>query len=114
MEGGSEGCVVATAALIAQGKPDDCVELQILRKWRDEFVLYHPEGKELIGKYYALAPLVVGMIKTLHFQEQKLVFKEIYEQMVKGTITLLQAGKPYEAGVHYWKYFEGLLNEWLR
>lgn len=57
-------CFITTAVTAATGKPDNCWELQLLRKFRDEFVAALPEGVALIKQYYALAPQIVAALET--------------------------------------------------
>jgi hypothetical protein len=59
-------CYLTTACCQYKGLPDDCEELTLLRKFRDEFV---PKG--LVDDYYAmqnqLLPKVQGNAETLEY-----------------------------------------------
>lgn len=55
------GCYITTAVCKAEGKPDDCYELETLRKFRDEYVRVH--FPELVEQYYSEAPLIVEEIE---------------------------------------------------
>ena len=50
------GCFLTTAACEHHGRSDDCVELQVLRIFRDNFLLRTSEGKHLVDEYYRVAP----------------------------------------------------------
>lgn len=60
----SEGCYITTAVCEFQGKEDDCYELTMFRKFRDEWLVNEMDGKELIKEYYHTAPLIVETINT--------------------------------------------------
>lgn len=45
------------------GLSDDCHELTILRRFRDDYVLRTPGGATLVSNYYATAPSIVSAIQ---------------------------------------------------
>lgn len=53
----SGGCYLTTACCAYKGLPDDCEELQVLRKFRDEYV-----PAILVIEYYKEAPDIVPML----------------------------------------------------
>ena len=66
---GSIGCFLTTACCQHKGLPDDCEELQTLRKFRDYFV-----PKELVAEYYKIAPKLVRKV-----QDKPKVLDYIYD-----------------------------------
>lgn len=64
-ESSGGGCFITTACVTSKGLPDDCHELKVLRKFRDTYVASQPNGQELIGEYYRIAPLIVERINRL-------------------------------------------------
>lgn len=56
-------CFVTTAVCEAEGKPDDCAELQAFRAFRDNWLAQTEQGRALIGEYYELAPAVVAAMR---------------------------------------------------
>lgn len=66
-------CFITEAVMAATGEGDDAKELEVLRAFRDEFLLQDPEYAELVAEYDAIAPLVV---EALNKREDA---KEIYE-----------------------------------
>lgn len=54
----SGGCYLTTAVCEWKGLPDDCEELTILRKFRDEFV-----PKNMVEEYYKVAPSIADKIR---------------------------------------------------
>ena len=59
---GTGHCYISTSCVEAANLPDDCLELQILRQFRDNYLTNQPRGKELIQKYYSIAPHIVRSI----------------------------------------------------
>lgn len=60
-----EGCFITTAVCKMLNKPDDCYELTQFRMFRDTWLLNQPDGKELVRKYYQVAPIIVDSINKL-------------------------------------------------
>lgn len=94
------GCFLTTAACQYQGLPDDCRQLQILRRFRDEYLAQTPEGVELIHEYYRKAPTIVARLNDQDLDQIWIVI----EQCVK----LIDAQKPSEAKAIYIKMIHQL------
>ena len=62
-------CFITTAVCEYMGKGDDCIELQTLRKFRDEWLAFQSGGQALIERYYEIAPGIVEKIKASPFYE---------------------------------------------
>ena len=58
----SGGCYITTALCNYLAKKDDCYELTILRGFRDNWLCYQPNGKDLIKEYYRYAPSIVDKL----------------------------------------------------
>ncbi len=56
-------CFFTTAACEYMGLPDNCVELQTLRTFRDRFV-----PKDIVEQYYKIAPNILKKIKEPELQ----------------------------------------------
>lgn len=59
---GKKGCFLTTAACAMRGLPDDCHELQVLRRFRDVHLLATAEGTRLVEEYYDIAPQLVPLL----------------------------------------------------
>lgn len=57
-----EGCFITTACCETLGLDDDCFELRILRRYRDDVLAKRPGGKQEISAYYQLAPLILARL----------------------------------------------------
>lgn len=100
------GCIVSTACTSAMNLPDDCEELNVLRRLRDEFVKPLDGGQALIEKYYEIAPGIVTWINQQPDKDE--IYARLYSDLVQGTIALFNAGKKAEALQHYRSIVEKL------
>jgi hypothetical protein len=58
-----DSCFITTAICKYQGKPDNCYELETLRKFRDEWLAgYKPQE---IKEYYETAPAIVAKLESM-------------------------------------------------
>lgn len=56
------GCFITTAICEAEGKADNCDELQTLRQFRDNVMLKDSRLAPLVAEYYEIAPRIVEAI----------------------------------------------------
>ena len=92
-------CYLTTACVNARGLPDNCLELNVLRKFRNRILLQNPIGKEAVKEYYQIAPEIVQEInrKNNHPQE---VWNSLYKE-IKTAVDLVLSGDFNEAFKHY-------------
>ena len=57
-------CYITTAVCEYYGKPDDCIELETLRLFRDNWLIEQEDGISLIKQYYLEAPNIVKWMKN--------------------------------------------------
>ncbi|HEX5551609.1 MAG TPA: CFI-box-CTERM domain-containing protein [Chitinophagaceae bacterium] len=62
-EKNKRNCYLTTACIESKGLQDDCEELTVLRKFRDNYLLNKEDGSLLIAIYYKYAPQIVRAIK---------------------------------------------------
>lgn len=103
--GSSGGCFLTTACCDYMGLPDDCHELQTLRKLRDEYISKQSYGEELIRTYYSEAPKIVSAINASKDKDQ--ILRETYETICK-IVSLVEEGKTDEAIIRYLMLFHNL------
>lgn len=82
------GCFVTTACIHTKNLPDDCYELETLRKFRDTYVVLQPTGKEDIALYYKNAPAIVNKINELPNAHQ--IFCDLYQELVLPCVNLIE------------------------
>lgn len=91
------GCYITTACCKLYDKPDDCHELQTMRKFRDEFVrVKYPEA---VTDYYATAPGIVAAIEAREDADE--IWAHFYNDYLLPIIELVEAGDYEEAYVGY-------------
>lgn len=60
----SGGCFITTAACRALKAKDNCEELEILRRFRDDHICDSSSGQELVYEYYRIGPMIVERIDS--------------------------------------------------
>ena len=90
----SGGCYLTSACVYAKGLPDDCYELETLRKYRDTWLKGSAEGLTLVAQYYETAPKIVSAINDT--VNSKSIYEMIYEKMIKPCVALIEQKKYQE------------------
>ena len=62
-------CYITTAVCASLGKPDDCYELNLMRRYRDEYLVNQKGGEEIVAEYYDIAPTIVNRINRMENSE---------------------------------------------
>jgi len=87
--GDDGGCFITTAVCKVYGKPDDCDELTVLRKYRDTYLqANHPAD---IQTYYDIAPTIVLRINER--DDADVVWTGLYRQYIVPAIQHIQDGE---------------------
>ena len=81
--GSGGGCFMTTACCEYYGLPDDCRELTMMRRLRDNYMRYTDEGRKAIDEYYRTAPAVIDKINASSEQERKEIYEYIYSCITK-------------------------------
>ena len=103
--GSSGGCFLTTACCEYKGLPDDCYELETMRKLRDHYISKQPYGKKLINDYYAEAPLIVDKINSSENKEE--IFENVFEK-ITDIVKMVDAGQNDEAVICYMMLLQDL------
>lgn len=106
------GCFITTACVQAQGLPDDCVELETLRAFRDGHVLRLDGGEALVADYYAHAPAIVAAIDRR--PDADAIYAGLYERLVARSVDLIRAGEADEAVRHGLEVYGELKARYLK
>jgi len=83
-------CYITTAVCESLGKNRDCYEVNLLKNYRDSYLLEDEEGKQLVDEYYDIAPTIVNRINKLNDSEA--VYKEIYDTYINPCIHFIENG----------------------
>lgn len=102
----NDGCFLTTACVQSKQLPDDCHELQTLRKLRDDYMLKTDKGQRLITHYYAIAPSIVAKIDSM--ANSKTIYDFMYQTLVMPTISYVEADEYKDAMQYYQEYTEAL------
>ena len=110
---GGGGCFVTTATLTSIGKSDDCIELQVFRNFRDNWLSEQKGGQQLILEYYEIAPKIVSAINSLPLSERMKVYKRIWKDGIQPCLMLIQNKRYSDAKAIYEKIILGLKEIYL-
>lgn len=90
----SRFCYITTAVCESRHKPDDCYELNLLRDYRDHYVMNQPDGELLIRQYYDVAPTIV---KHIGQQENSAeIYDDIWTEYLSPCIRLIEEDRKEE------------------
>ncbi len=67
-----EGCFLTTACCEVLGLPDDCFELEALRRYRDLVLAASPQGRKDITLYYRFAPAILAALPEVERRDRLL------------------------------------------
>ncbi|GEM_PF-4218961 len=95
------GCYITTAVCGLYDKPDDCYELTLLRRFRDNWLMSQEHGSELIDEYYNTAPKIVAKINA--HPERTSIFSAIYNNYILPCVRLIEENKNEECKSLYSK-----------
>ncbi len=56
-------CYLTTACTKAKGLPDNCLELETLRSFRDKILIAEPFGRNEVREYHKIAPEIVQAVE---------------------------------------------------
>ncbi len=110
--GSGSFCFISTACAEARGLPDDCLELQVLRGFRDTYVREQPQGNDLIQRYYVVAP---GIVRRINSRPDRVrVYTELYDGLVQRCVDLILDNKPEAALREYMRVVRSLEKQYAR
>jgi hypothetical protein len=92
---GNKWCYITTATTGALGLPDDCDELTVLRRFRDEVLLSCASGRRDVQEYYATAPAIVAAIDRL--PDAGAVYRHLYRRSIAPAVAAVRGGRHAEA-----------------
>jgi tetratricopeptide (TPR) repeat protein len=108
----NSNCFITTATCAALGKPDDCVELNSFRRFRDNWLLRQMDGQTLVDEYYRTAPAIVAAIDRS--PEKNAAYSSLWREYLAPCLHLIEAGRFSECKEMYRKMVVTLQNAWLQ
>lgn len=104
-------CYISTAVCRSLGKEDDCHELEILRTYRDRYLMADDGGKELVREYYNIAPTIVKRIDRKSDADR--IYFNIWNEYLKPCINFAELGKNEACREKYTEMVKKLESEYL-
>ena len=98
-------CFLTTAICNYLQKEDNCYELTILRKFRDDWLKKQPGGHRLITEYYFIAPDIVCTLAASPSKDK--IYNRLWRRYIKPCVAYIETGeftackKKYMAMVRY-------------
>jgi hypothetical protein len=102
------GCYLTTVCVDHMGLPDNCYELQVLRKFRDNYLVHSDGGETIVQEYYKMAPIVVKRLQEQ--KESDAILTAMYQDLVLHCVGLIEEQKLEEAKDFYLNYSLTLQN----
>ncbi len=96
--GSGGGCYLTTACINARDLPDNCLELNVLRNFRDRILLQNSEGRKAVKEYYQIAPEIVQSINER--SDSLEIWNSVYQDITKA-VQLVLSGNFDGAFEHY-------------
>lgn len=90
----ASSCYLTNACLQSAGLGQDCMQLQVLRRFRDDYLAALPDGKQLISFYYHTAPLIVNRIDQ--HRDRRKIYRFLLG-IINECVNLLQTAKQEQA-----------------
>ena len=104
-------CYVTTAVCEGLGKGTDCYELNVLKRYRDEYLEHAKGGHELVEEYYDIAPTIVKRMEKEADKEQ--IYRALYEDYLMPCIRKIEAQEYEECRDLYESMVETLKVKYL-
>lgn len=104
-------CYITTVVCEGLGRADDCYELNLLRNYRDEYLLNTEEGKALVNEYYDVAPTIVKRITREEHADE--IYENIWNEYLKPCVSLIEDGKCEECREKYTDMVHSLQRKYL-
>ena len=107
--GGGGGCYITTAVCKEFNKSDDCYELTLLRKFRDEWLINQIDGNDLIRKYYETAPSIVEKIDLLNNSRE--IYTYLNDEYICKCIKYIEENEYEKCKIKYIEMMDYLFEE---
>ncbi|MEG1292205.1 MAG: CFI-box-CTERM domain-containing protein [Lachnospiraceae bacterium] len=104
-------CYITTAVCESQGKSDDCYELNLLRNYRDDYLVKEAGEEALVLEYYNIAPTIVKHIN--HMENAKEIYQEVWDRYLNPCIHFIEEEQKENCKVVYSKMVNDLKQKYL-
>jgi len=93
-------CYLTTACVKTMNLPDNCLELKVLRYFRDKVLMQDSVGKRAVKEYYKIAPEIVQVVENQENAQR--IWREVHDD-IKYAVSLVLSRNFNEAFKHYQK-----------
>ncbi len=107
----SSPCYITTAVCKSLGRPDNCYELTLLRKYRDTYMMGSPKRAAAVEEYYRTAPELVRRIDRRADADK--IYASIWEQYLKPCVCLIEENRLLECEEVYTDMVRNLERQYL-
>lgn len=107
----NEGCYITTAVCGSFNKTDNCIELQMFRGFRDNFLVNCEGGYAMIQEYYRTAPKIVNEINCR--DNAKEIYYWIWNKYLKDCFNFIKQGKNEDCKELYYSMVKELEKKFL-
>ncbi len=105
-------CYITTAVCESMNKADDCYELNLLREYRDGYLMNESEsGEQIVREYYDMAPTIVKRINRE--QDSVVIYQGIWDEYLHSCIQLIEENKMEETQELYSAMVRNLADKYL-
>lgn len=103
-------CYITTAVCRSLQKPENCYELELLRNYRDGYLMQNGKAA-LVEEYYNIAPTIVKRIDKSSDAQEK--YQYIWEHYLQSCIADIETGRLEACGETYVEMVEELKRQYL-
>ncbi len=107
----SKLCFVTTAVCTGLQKPQDCEEILLMKKYRDEYLAGEEGGAALIEEYYDVAPTIVKRIARS--KEADATYHYLWEHYISKCVSQIKQGQLEEGRDTYVEMMQELKATYL-
>ena len=104
-------CYITTAVCENLQAKDDCYELNLLRSYRDNYLLSEESGECLVAKYYDIAPTIVKRIQRQ--DDAATVYKRIWNTYLKPCVSHIEKNENEACKTLYTKMVKELQHTYI-
>lgn len=104
-------CYITTAVCRYLSKPDNCYELTMLRRYRDEYLVQSEQGQNLIAQYYDIAPTIVKRIDRM--EQSGEIYRAIWEKYLRKCISQIESNQLEDCLLTYTQMVKQLRDKYL-
>lgn len=104
-------CFVTTAVCCGLHKPQNCREITLMKRYRDEYMFRQADGETLVKEYYDIAPTIVKRIAKEASSEEKYLY--LWNNYISKCVALVENQDNEQCKQLYAKMMSELKEEYM-